>query len=197
MGQQKMWSLPFVLLLVWCGLLTVAMVVISVAQLTARPNTQDSTKENDMHQNPESLIASPNPTAGRNFSLIHLTMIDSKLTLKEDSTLASASRSLALINNSVHINSDGFYHFYAHVTFGKSQLGTRSVTLIRNAMPGQWAEKRLSEGVSWGGEKDGSISVSRTIRCRKGYSLRLEISPNNTLRQSERYTYWGLFLLTY
>uniref|UniRef100_A0A0E9SSC1 Uncharacterized protein n=1 Tax=Anguilla anguilla TaxID=7936 RepID=A0A0E9SSC1_ANGAN len=45
MGYEKMCTQKFLLLLVWCGLLSVAVVVMSVTQLTARHNTQDQAED--------------------------------------------------------------------------------------------------------------------------------------------------------
>ncbi|KAG5856617.1 uncharacterized protein LOC118212420 [Anguilla anguilla] len=198
MGDEKMCTQKFLLLLVWCGLLSVAVVVMSVTQLTARHNTQDQVEDNNPQQNePQSQPAQSSSTTGRPLSHIHLTIMDSNLTLNEDLPphFASTSRSLVLRNNSVYVESGGLYHFYAQVTFGEMpNLTERTVTLIRNGILGQ-AERRLSEAVNWG-TKEGSVSISRTIRCQKGQSFRLEIRPRMLFRYNAQYTYWGLFLLT-
>ncbi|XP_064206137.1 uncharacterized protein LOC135262800 [Anguilla rostrata] len=198
MGDEKMWTQKFLLLLVWCGLLSVAVVVMSVTQLTARHNTQDQVEDNNPQQNePHSQPAQSSSTTGRPLSHIHLTIIDSNLTLNEDlpPRFAGTSRSLDLRNNSVYVGSGGLYHFYAQVTFGKmTKLTKRKVTLIRNGIPGL-EERRLSEAVNWGTE-EGTVSISRTIRCQEGQSFRLEIWPRMPLRHNAQYTYWGLFLLT-
>ncbi|KAI1886103.1 hypothetical protein AGOR_G00210570 [Albula goreensis] len=184
MGHQKMWSQQFVLLLVWCGLLSVAVVILSVTQLNERPKSQNLTKENEMPKNPQFLFAPSDPRAGRRPAFIHLTIMNSKWIDEE-------KHSLSLRNDSVYINSSGFYYFYAHITF--VDAGQRSVTLIRNAIPGQSSERTISETVGKDGE---SISVSRVIQCRRGQSLRLKISPNScSTRHNPKDTYWGLFLL--
>ncbi|KAG7469640.1 hypothetical protein MATL_G00130860 [Megalops atlanticus] len=164
------------------------------SQLSEWPNTQDLTTASGNTAYSEPVIAPSNLPPGRHLSHIQLTM-DSNLTLKYDlpARFVAASRSLVICNNSVCVNSGGLYYFYAHVTFSKVNPEKRMVTLIRNRIPHQLKELKLSEAVSWG-DQESSVSMSKRIRCQRGDSLRLEIKPNNTLRLHN--THWGLFLLT-
>ena len=128
---------------------------------------------------------------------LSLSHTDSNLTLEEELLVRSTntSRSLVLRNNSVYVNTAGLYYFYAQVTFGQvPQSGERMVSLISNANLPHWQERILSKAVGWG-NKEGSISISRTISGRSGQSLRLEIKPRIPLRHNTELTYWGLFLL--
>ncbi|CAB1333446.1 unnamed protein product, partial [Coregonus sp. 'balchen'] len=161
----------YLLLHVWCGFLTVAMSHLS------------ESKEENQH-----------PTTPH-LSYIQLTMEGTVSWENDHDIPICGSCSLVLRNNSVYIASEGFYYFFAQVTFTRYIRGEekRKVTLIKNAIQNKTAQRSLSEAV-YHGEKEGTVFMSRMVKLQQGNSLSLEITPNS-FRNGGENTYWGAYQL--
>ncbi|XP_030638881.1 lymphotoxin-alpha [Chanos chanos] len=111
----------------------------------------------------------------------------------EDPSCAVGKCSLLYQNNSVNITTGGLYLFYAQVTFSQDQNTASSrectVTFLRNT---QGTEiRKLSEATQ---HNKGTLTMFRVFPLVKGDSVTLDIS-DSSVRYSDEYTYWGLFLL--
>uniref|UniRef100_A0A8C9VLD2 THD domain-containing protein n=1 Tax=Scleropages formosus TaxID=113540 RepID=A0A8C9VLD2_SCLFO len=182
----------FHLLLVWCGLLTVAVVVMAATAMTSipAPLLDKVSKDSNVTFEEQPVFS----LLDHRFSHIQLTMGNWTRDLEIHWT--DSSGILDFRNNSVFIGAEGLYFFYAHATFVSCKTEKkRTVTLFRNAIPGQKSQIKLSEVVQEGKGED-TVSVSKAISCERGDSVRLEIHPADCYKWNSDKTYWGFFLLT-
>ncbi|XP_076832928.1 lymphotoxin-alpha isoform X2 [Brachyhypopomus gauderio] len=187
MPQQG--NIRFKLMIGWCGLLSVAMVIMAVVLATGTnlrgqgANEKDSSTEN--HSSP---AAVKGPSFGQTGTTrIHLTYI----TDRWDSS--STKSSIILQSNGVKVTAAGLYYAYAQVTFIKKKTeGEETVTLIMNEKPGTQARKLMQaqkHGI-------GTVSMSQVIELMQNDTVNLIISNSSMIFSNEvSKTYWGLYLL--
>ncbi|XP_070690999.1 lymphotoxin-alpha [Pempheris klunzingeri] len=159
-------SHKYLLLQVWCGLLTVAMVVMATLLTSIKPkSTQWAPK------------TSINPKQGCNVGC---------------TDLRCDSCSLSLRNNSIHCTEHSLYFIYAQVTFNNlptPSLMAKSVIMIRNATIGKTV-KILVEGI-YPNTTVGSVWVATIVSLTAGDSVSLEIRGD--FRREN--TFWGAYKL--
>ncbi|XP_031169010.2 lymphotoxin-alpha [Sander lucioperca] len=195
-GQSRS-STKYLLLQVWCGILTVAMVVMAALFISIKPK---STEEEVSTLKPETVsptgltvntIAAPLKGKGSSFSYIQLKKSFDRH-LWEESTPKCHSCSLVLLNDSIHCNDNGLYFIYAQVTFNKPKKSqTKSVILKRNATPGK-REKTLVEG-TFPNTTEGTVWVAKTVRLTEGDSVSLNITDD--FQADSTSTFWGAYQL--
>ncbi|XP_028435696.1 lymphotoxin-alpha [Perca flavescens] len=190
-GQSRS-SNKYLLLQVWCGILTVAMVVMSVLFISIKPN---STKEEVSTLKPETVsptgltvnTAGPLKQKGSSSSYIELKKSFGSHYWQE-STPKCHSGSLVLLKNTIHCNDNGIYFIYAQVTFNKPKKSqSKSVILKRNASPGK-QEKTLVEG-TFPNTTVGTVWVAKTVRLTEGDSVSLNITDD--FQADGTLTFWG------
>ncbi|XP_046895056.1 uncharacterized protein LOC124480053 isoform X1 [Hypomesus transpacificus] len=197
-GQQS--PAKYLLLQVWCGLLTVGMIVLAAIFTSMKINSTD--KNNLSTPDPEKIapnavFAALNSSKGPQHSYIQLTMANRQDTWTYDTyhnMPLCESCSLTLDNNCVLASSDGLYYFYAHVTFHNLPEGNEkgTVSLYRYATSSE--RRKLSEAVFRG--KQGTVSIAKIVQLKKENCVRLEITPNNTFISHEVVkTFWGAYQL--
>uniref|UniRef100_A0A3Q3Q5G5 THD domain-containing protein n=1 Tax=Monopterus albus TaxID=43700 RepID=A0A3Q3Q5G5_MONAL len=166
MEAQPRSSHKYLVLQVWCGLLTVAMVVMAALLVSIRPN-----------ENLHSPSASLDSTQAFGSSW--------------QKSLGCHSCSLVLRNNSIHCTQDSLYFFYAQVTFTKQKTNNTNkyVILKRNATFGKQT-KKLIEG-TFQNTTVSSVWVAKIVRLQNGDSVSLEI--NSDYRKDS--TFWGAYQL--
>ncbi|XP_030250397.1 lymphotoxin-alpha [Sparus aurata] len=187
-GQSRS-SHKYLLLQVWCGLLTVAMVVMAAFLTSIKPkSTEDavSTLKPDVSPTVNTLVA-PSKLTGSSPSFIQLHMHRDSWEHLD----SCDSCFLVLHNDSIHCKKDGLYFIYSQVTFSELTVSPppRSVILIRNARPGRRL-KKLVEG-SFSHKQEGSVWVAKIVKLSEGDSFSINIT-GDFLRQS---TFWGAFQL--
>ncbi|XP_077950665.1 lymphotoxin-alpha [Gasterosteus aculeatus] len=187
-------SRKYLVLEVWCGVLTVAVVVMAALLFSIKPR---STKEEVSTLKPLTVIPTANPnvaplqSTGTSPSYIRLTK-----TLNNPSWQISHPRCpscpLVLRNNSIHFAKEGFYFIYAQVTFKrlKSDQDVKTVILKRNAMAGM-ANKVLVQGTF--PAKTESAWVANVVFLKEENSVTLDVKGlflNDTIL-----TFWGAYEL--
>ncbi|XP_073341857.1 lymphotoxin-alpha [Pagrus major] len=186
MECQSRSSPKYLLLQVWCGLLTVAMVGMAAFLTSIKPkSTEDevSTLKPDVSPTVNTMVA-PLKLTGSSLSYIQLYK-------HHDSWKASDSCdscSLVLRNDSIHCKKESLYLIYSQVTFSKDDQ-PKSVILIRNARPGI-SLKKLVQG-TFPHEPEGSLWVAKIVKLSKGDSVSIDIK-GEIRRES---TFWGAFEL--
>ncbi|KAJ7985391.1 hypothetical protein DPEC_G00351570 [Dallia pectoralis] len=188
------------LLHLWCGILTVAMVIIAALLVSVKVTSSDKvpeSKENIPYPKNSSYQAQVKSPKMSRLSYIQLIMRKDVVSWEEDTDVPNCdSCSLVLRNNSVFVASAGFYYIFVQVTFTRSVDGDykRTVTLMRNGT--NTKPRKLSQAVSYG-EKGGTVFLSRIVKLQPGNRVSLEIvSKNNTFRYGVENTYWGAYLLS-
>ncbi|XP_062322366.1 uncharacterized protein LOC134024011 [Osmerus eperlanus] len=197
-GQQS--PAKYLLLQVWCGLLTIGMIVLAAIFTSMKINSTDknnlSTPDPEK-MTPNAVFAALNSSKGPQHSYIQLTMAHNQDTWTNDifhNMPLCDSCSLTLDNNCVHASSDGLYYFYAHVTFHNLPEGNEkgAVSLYRYATSSD--KRKLSEAVFRG--KQGTVSIAKIVQLKKGNCVGLEITPNNTfISHAVEKTFWGAYQL--
>ncbi|XP_010904003.1 uncharacterized protein LOC105031347 [Esox lucius] len=187
------------LLHVWCGFLTIAMVIMAAVLISVKVSSSDKvaeSKEENHHPENGSYLAQKDSPKKSHLSYIQLTMRKDPVFWENDNDVPKCgSCSLVLRNNSVFITSAGFYYIFAQVTFTKpiGKESKRTVTLIRNGTNMQ--PRKLSEAVIYG-DKEGTVFISKIFKLQPGNSVSLQIaSKNNSFRYGGENTYWGAYQL--
>ncbi|XP_046895077.1 uncharacterized protein LOC124480053 isoform X2 [Hypomesus transpacificus] len=163
-GQQS--PAKYLLLQVWCGLLTVGMIVLAAIFTSMKINSTD--KNNLSTPDPEKIapnavFAALNSSKGPQHSYIQLTMAN-----RQDTWTYDTYHNMPLCN----------------------EKGT--VSLYRYATSSE--RRKLSEAVFRG--KQGTVSIAKIVQLKKENCVRLEITPNNTFISHEVVkTFWGAYQL--
>ncbi|XP_033968651.1 uncharacterized protein LOC117468568 isoform X1 [Trematomus bernacchii] len=182
---------------VWCGVLTVAMVVMAALVISNHPKlTEEEVStlkpDNVSPTGPtavNSIVASPGSTP----SYIQLIMFHHNDSWQE-APPSCRSCPLSLSNESIHFKKSSTYFIYAQVNFRKPKhlgRGQRSVTLKRNPTNGR-GELVLVEG-TFPETTVGSVWVGKIVNLSKGDSVSLEITAE--FAKDSQLTFWGAFQL--
>ncbi|XP_032374912.1 lymphotoxin-alpha [Etheostoma spectabile] len=187
-GQSRS-SNKYLLLQVWCGILTVAMVVMAALLISIKPKSTEgevSTLKPETVK-PTGLIA---PYKGSSFS--HIQLQKSMDNHWQVTLPRCLSCSLVLLNDSIHCNDSGLYFIYAQVTFNKpKESQTKLVTLKRNATLGR-KQKTLVEG-TFPNTTEGTVWVAKTVSLTAGDSVSLNIKGD--FLKDSTLTFWGAYQL--
>ncbi|XP_071386086.1 lymphotoxin-alpha [Centroberyx affinis] len=205
MGSNSRCS-NYLQLQVWCGLLTVAMVVMAAVLTSVKLiSTEKDGVSTWKPQNatPTASVLAPFKS-GATFSFIQLTMSPDEGSWQSDTEISSCeSCPLVLLNNSIHCTQDSLYFFYAQVTFNmqREDLDTsekRTVTLFKNGRADKSARTLFesvfpSERLGSPSEMSGSVFVAKIVRLQKGDSVSLTITAD--YQRGPQNTYWGAYQL--
>uniref|UniRef100_A0A3P9IGK9 TNF family profile domain-containing protein n=1 Tax=Oryzias latipes TaxID=8090 RepID=A0A3P9IGK9_ORYLA len=189
MEEQSRTSHKYLLLQVWCGLLTVSMVTMGAFLTTLKPKSAE-----DGMYGVKPVSISPADDAiqehlkapGRSLSFIEVTpSLDGPFW---EENLKSDFSTLSLLNNSIYSTRKSHYFVYAQVTFRKDDNSpNKSVILIRNASP--WKKLRvLAEARPSAG---GLVWMGRIIVLAVNDSISLKITGHN----EKENTFWGAYQL--
>ncbi|XP_030014476.1 lymphotoxin-alpha [Sphaeramia orbicularis] len=194
-------SMKFLLLHVWCGLLTVAIVVMSAFLTSVKP------KPSEADVSTVKSTVSPTANTGvmlQNFqrsslSYIQLELLDTQAGGIWENEISCDSCSLVLRNNSIYCSEDGYYFIYAQVTFNlktpRQDSNPLSVIIERQAsmiFKGK-KSKNLVEG-TFPKNMDSdraSVWVGKIVRLQKTDSVRL-IFKGDPIKLN---TFWGAYQL--
>ncbi|KAM7421414.1 hypothetical protein PAMA_015510 [Pampus argenteus] len=200
MDGQARSSSKYLLLQVWCGLLTVAVVAMASLLATFKPRS------------PEAGVPTMKPDnvsplhfhfaffffAGSSLSYIQLKPAYNSTTAtgqKDKHTWEiflpeCDSCSLTLHNNHIYCTENSLYFLYAQVTFSKNLKTEKySVTLIRNAAFGK-IPKTLVGGI-FPHTTEWSVWVAKIVSLDEGDSVTLNISGDFLTED----TFWGAYQL--
>ncbi|XP_028984016.1 uncharacterized protein LOC114842563 [Betta splendens] len=192
MEVQARSSHKYLLLQVWCGLLTVTMVVMAALLVSIKSKSTEEVSR----LRPDNPTAHPTvmPSATRlksvGSSLSYIQLIKSQNNSWEV-TPEYKLCSLLLRNNSISCMEDSLYFIYAQVTFSKFSKSNlnKYVTLRRNPRPGKEGRK-LVEGV-FPSTTDSSVWVAKVVKLQKEDVVSLEIT-DDCLNEN---TFWGAYQL--
>nr|XP_020500129.2 uncharacterized protein LOC109992006 [Labrus bergylta] len=179
MEAQSRSSHKYLLLQVWCGLLTVAMVVMAALFTSVKPKSAEGGVSSQ-----KSEYVTP---TGCSHSYIQLIKYGGSWQAEH----SCESCSLELRENSIHCSQTSLYFLYAQVTFSrhpKTSL-TKTVILKRNASS-YISKKILVEG-TFRNTTEGSVWVGKIVSLTKGDSISLDIT-DDFLTDS---TFWGAYQL--
>ncbi|XP_054878889.1 uncharacterized protein LOC129353567 [Poeciliopsis prolifica] len=184
-------SQKYLLLHVWCGLLTMALVIMAAFVASIKPKSEPPSGS---QENPAAVSArfSPEGLAGKSSSYIQLETHFSKDSWVE--RVSCGSCSLSLQQDSICFNSSrpesSHFFFYAQVVFRKNQMHKLrpSVMLIRNASENPKKEEMVLASVSAAGE---SVWLGKMVILTEGDSVRLNITGEFLRGDS----FWGAFQL--
>ncbi|KAL6109687.1 uncharacterized protein ACO6RY_12759 [Pungitius sinensis] len=196
-------SRKYLVLEVWCGVLTVAMVVMAAFLFSIKPR---STEEEVSTVKPPNVIptAYPNPSpnllksTGSPFSHIQLTNNLLEKPAWKISTPECPSCHLTLRNDSIHFAKSGLYFIYAQVTFmGPDQNADapkKSVILKKNERFGT-ALRVLAEGNSdkTDSHQEVSVWVANVVSLTEGDSVSLDVKGE--FLKDTSLTFWGAYEL--
>ncbi|XP_076006336.1 lymphotoxin-alpha [Genypterus blacodes] len=191
-GESR--SSRYLLLQVWCGLLTVAMVVMaavltSITLKTAKKDGVSTSHLGNTSQTAHTVLARY-MSKGSPLSYIQLTTSLHGHSWQNDINIPSCdSCSLVLHENSVHCTKSGLYFFYAQVNFSKDSSQTKSVMLTRDFRVDKNV-KLLVEG-TFPVTTEGSVWVSQIVFLEDLDSISFKITDDF---QKEG-TYWGVYEL--
>lgn len=188
----------YLLLQVWCGLLTMSMVVMAVFLSSIKPKAvQDdisTPKPTPKYVSPTGAAHAPNvntflgslKSTGTSPSYIQLIKNANDPSWKESPSCGSCS--LVLSNNSIKCTKNSVYFFFAHVTF-RNTPQSKSVVLKRN--PGEGVRLKILAQGKLQKTMEGSLWVAKIVSLREGDSVSLDIS-GDVLNDA---TVWGAYEL--
>ncbi|XP_069393351.1 lymphotoxin-alpha [Paralichthys olivaceus] len=195
MESRSRSSHKYLLLQVWCGLLTVAVVVMAAFLTSIKPRSPEdgvSTMKPDsvsptINTSP---VGAPLKSVGSSPSFIQLIKSVTDDSWQEAPPCRSSS--LALRNNSIHCQKNSLYFIYAQVTFTvhHNTSGAKSVILVRNPTVGR-RKKKLVVG-TFPGTTEGSVWVGKIVHLVEGDSVSLNIT-DDFLKDN---TFWGAYQLS-
>ncbi|XP_075322959.1 lymphotoxin-alpha [Odontesthes bonariensis] len=171
----------YLLLQVWCGFLTISVVLLAAFFASNKPKFVEDTISS------QSLMQDNISRTGKSPSYIQLVP-----TLNTDTDIdwrpypECNSCSLCLQNRSIYCKERSLYFVYAQVTF-KQESQKKSVILIRNATSGK-KEKKLVEVPAANGS---SVWVGMIVKLTEKDSVSLNI----TGQIEKENTFWGAFQL--
>ncbi|XP_061920145.1 lymphotoxin-alpha isoform X3 [Entelurus aequoreus] len=174
-----------VLLQVWCGLLTVAMVVMAALLVTIKAKSNE-----DGLSLPTLTRADHFRPTGLSSSYIQLMKSSSSHPWVTGPPSCDPC-TLTLRDDSIQSAKDGVYFLYVHVTFTKGLRSSKdkSVVLTRNATSGK-STRKLVEG-TFPATTHGSVWVANMVRLQEGDSVSVNISGDFLTEE----TFWGAFEL--
>ncbi|XP_014873712.1 uncharacterized protein LOC106936962 [Poecilia latipinna] len=182
-------SQKYLLLHVWCGLLTMALVIMAAFIASIKPKSE---QPSGSQENSPAVRArfSPEGLVGKSSSYIEL-----ERHFSEDvwtTHVACESCSLSLLQNCIYFNSSSHershFFFYAQVVFRKN-LTHNLVMLIRNAS--EYAKKDERILVRGGSATVEGVWLGKMVTLTGGDSVRLNI----TGEYSRTHSFWGAFQL--
>ncbi|XP_069571134.1 lymphotoxin-alpha [Brachyistius frenatus] len=188
MESQSRCSYKYLLLQVWCALLTVSIVVmarlLASIELKSTEDRVSTLKPDNVPPTVNSIVA---PLKAVGTSYIQLKHVQNSW--QEDHRCPFCS--LVLHNNSIHCKKNGLYFIYAQVTFGKQPIKnqSKSVILKRNASVGK-EQRKLVEG-NFPNTTESSVWVAKIVKLVEGDSFSLDILDN--VRWDN--TFWGAYQL--
>nr|XP_057910120.1 lymphotoxin-alpha [Doryrhamphus excisus] len=180
-----------VLLHVWCGLLTVAVVVMAalLVSIKAKSNKDGLTLPTLKNADRFHPTGAPLKSLGSSSSYIELMKFSNKRRWATCSPTCDPC-TLTLRDDSIRSAKDGVYFLYAHVTFTKGPSSkTKSVIVTRNATGGK-STRKLVEG-TFPNTTTGSVWVAKMVRLQEADSVSLNISGDFLTED----TFWGAFEL--
>ncbi|KAK2909877.1 lymphotoxin-alpha [Channa argus] len=193
-GQSKS-SHKYLLLQVWCSLLTVAMVVMAALLTSIKPkSTEDgqTTLKPTLKPNEDKINRSPEARSEES-SLSYIQLIKSVQNDSWEITHPSCeSCSLVLEKNSIHCKKKSIYFIYAQVTFPmmNQKSGNKYVTLKRDATFGRKV-RILVEG-TFPNTTVGTVWVAKIVSLEAGDRVSLDITNDDFLKDS---SFWGAYEL--
>ncbi|XP_056237272.1 lymphotoxin-alpha [Seriola aureovittata] len=190
-GQSRS-SHKYLLLQVWCGLLTVAMVVMAAFLTSVKPK---SAEDGVPTLKPDNISSTINPSLAPmklvGSSLSYIQLIKSLDKSSWEVSPGCHSCFLSLRNDSIHCMKSSLYFIYAQVTFANlpSKTQTRSVILKRNPRAGK-RMKKLVEG-TFPNTSEVSVWVAKIVKLNEGDSISLDLT-DEVLNDN---TFWGAYQL--
>ncbi|KAM3614073.1 uncharacterized protein V6R79_009649 [Siganus canaliculatus] len=180
-------SHKYLLLQVWCGLLTVAMVVMAALLISVKPKSaeDEATTLTPRVRPTDDTIVSPLRLLGSSLSCIQLERFSDSW---EDSGYSCQSRFLTLRNNAIHCAKDGLYFLYAQVTFRDDPENARKQVILIKYYGG--SQHTLVEGTHMA---EGSVWVAKFVKLKEGDFIRINITGN--FLEDTTITFWGAFQL--
>uniref|UniRef100_A0A665UB41 THD domain-containing protein n=1 Tax=Echeneis naucrates TaxID=173247 RepID=A0A665UB41_ECHNA len=176
----------YLLLQVWCSLLTVAVIVMAAFLTSVKPKAAEDGVLKHIQQNTSqaNLLQS-----GPFTSYIQLKKSTDNRAWEKSSGCPSCP--LSLHNDSVLCMKTSLYLIYAQVTFTKQSSGRhrKVVTLRRNPSEGK-SMKKLAEGI-FPNSTEGSVWVANIVKLSRGDSISLDV-VDDFLKD---HTYWGVLQL--
>ncbi|NP_001033075.1 tumor necrosis factor beta [Takifugu rubripes] len=179
------------LLHVWCGLLTVAMLVMAALLISIKSK---STEEDVSSLRPSisptvNAITATLKSTGSSLSYIQLTKSPDNRSWQEFHSGGSCS--FVHHEGSIHCRKNSLYFLYAQVAFTKhaSQTRSKSVILVRNPADDK-SLRKLAEG-TFPPTTEGSVWVANVVRLKEDDT----ISINITGEVLSDITLWGAFEL--
>ncbi|KAG7216542.1 hypothetical protein INR49_002029 [Caranx melampygus] len=193
MDGQTRSSHKYLLLQVWCGLLTVAMVVMAVFLTSIKPKpTQDGVpipKPDSVTPTINTARASFKSADDSSGSSLSYIQLDKSATGSWEVSHGVQFSILFLRNDSIHFTKTGLYFIYAQVTFTKheSKSHMKSVILIRNEREGKQM-KTLAEG-TFPSTCESSVWVAKIVKLSGGDSVSLNVTDQVLVQN----TFWGAY----
>ncbi|XP_070767887.1 LOW QUALITY PROTEIN: lymphotoxin-alpha [Enoplosus armatus] len=188
-------SHKYLLLQVWCGLLTVAMVVMAALLTSIKPK---STEVSHLPQDEEitfrftfTALCVIYYLTSKGSSLSYIQLIRSPDNRSWQNSARCHSCSLDLRDGSIYCTESSLYFIYAQVTFSKHPMNrkAKSVILRRNATFGR-SMKKLVEG-TFPQTTAGSVWVGKIVSLTEGDSVSLDITDDFLTDN----TFWGAYQL--
>uniref|UniRef100_A0A3B5PV66 TNF family profile domain-containing protein n=1 Tax=Xiphophorus maculatus TaxID=8083 RepID=A0A3B5PV66_XIPMA len=182
-------SQKYLLLHVWCGLLTMALVIMAAFIASIKPKSEPETFLGN------ELFPSVQCSCGTEGNVLDVFCVFADFG-KDAWTehVACASCSLCLHQDAIYVNSSSLesslFFFYAHVAFRKNTTHNlpSSVMLIRNATKYPKKDERVLVAVPAAGE---SVWLGKMVTLTGGDSVRLRITREYLKGDS----FWGAFQL--
>ncbi|XP_041650205.1 CD40 ligand-like [Cheilinus undulatus] len=176
MELQSRCSHKYVLLQVWCGLLTVAMVVMAAVLISIKPKPAGWVPKTSANPSRAAMWAAQTKASGTYSWEIEHKCEFCSLDLHEDS---------------INCSKTSLYFLYAQVTFSRHPRNNQAkeVILKRNPSPDK-TDKKLVEGI-FPHTTESSVWVAKIVRLEEGDSISVNITDDFL---SEN-TFWGVFQL--
>ncbi|XP_021167315.2 lymphotoxin-alpha [Fundulus heteroclitus] len=190
-------SQKYLLLHVWCGLLTVSLVLMAAFVASNKSKSEETSVSALKPEDISPQVSDPfshERLSGMSSSYIELetSWVDSNHVPDHEWTarITCASCSLYLHQDSIYMNSSSparsHFFIYAQVVFSKPEKGDRSVKLVRNPSPGR--KEKVEAEVTAGAR---SVWLGRIVTLTGGDSVSLNISG----KYQRDETFWGAFQL--
>uniref|UniRef100_A0A3B5A8N8 Uncharacterized protein n=1 Tax=Stegastes partitus TaxID=144197 RepID=A0A3B5A8N8_9TELE len=186
MEGQSRFSHRYLVLQVWCGLLTVSVVLMAAFLATIKPKSAQD-KVSTLKPDAVSPAGAARGLEGASPSFIQLSKsLDGQSWEVEAHSCSSCS--LELRNNTIYFLNNSLYFIYAQVTFRKTHQ-SKVVVMKRNAVFGK-TMKKLIVG-TFPNTTEGSVWMAKIVRLTQEDSVSLDIS-GEILNED---TVWGAYQL--